>query len=109
MSSEIVRQLREISGVQGIVIANSEGEVVEETVGVAAERVAAFVRLLKEVADGIGHTADLGQLERAVLSVDDTRLLVVAGGGRLTGMLLDADSSPLLVGKSVARILSGTS
>ncbi len=107
MGSEAVRQLQELRGVEGVVMASPQGEVLENTIGGAGGRVAAFVAMLKEVADSVGAQASLAHLQQAVLTSDDTRLLLLPSGGRLTGLLLDQDASPLLAGKSAARILAG--
>lgn len=106
MGSGVAKQLLGIRGVQGIVMATPEGEVLEETVGGAAQRVAGFVAMLRQVADEVGQKGAVGQLAQGVLTVNDTRLLVLSSGDRLTALLLDRDTSPLLAGKSAARILA---
>jgi predicted regulator of Ras-like GTPase activity (Roadblock/LC7/MglB family) len=107
MDDNVIRLLQHVKGVQGIVMSTAQGEVLKGTVGGAADRVAGFTCMLKEVADEVGEKGSVGQWQQGVLTVDDTRLLVLASGERLTGLLLDPDTSPLLAGKSAARILAG--
>lgn len=104
-SSDLLARLGKIEGVGGVVLASSDGIILDTTIADSdGEREAAVAVFLGGAARQLGESLQLGEFQHGVVSSGNRRLLILQTIDRFCGLVLGERGSPALVASAAAQI-----
>lgn len=106
MQPDILARLRAIAGVTGVVIAASDGVVLNADIPDSdGESEAAAAVFTGAAADQLGQTLQLGAFGHGLVALKNKRLLVLQQPDRYIGLLLSDNASPTIVANAADEVL----
>jgi predicted regulator of Ras-like GTPase activity (Roadblock/LC7/MglB family) len=106
MADDVMTQLRAINGVEGVVLAASDGVLMQADVQDSdAESQAAVTVFVGTAAHQLSEALALGPFAYGVIAQKSKRLLILPQGDRYIGLILAENASPAIVTNAVNAIL----
>ncbi len=106
MAEDVITQLRAISGVEKVVLAASDGVLMDADVRDSdAENQAAVTVFVGTAAQQLSNTLQLGTFVHGVITQKSRRLLILPQAERYVGLILAENASPTIVANAASEIL----
>jgi len=106
MADDVITQLRAISGVEKVVLAASDGVLMDADVRDSdAENQAAVTVFVGTAAQQLSNTLQLGTFVHGVVAQKSRRLLILPQAERYVGLILAENASPTIVANAASEIL----
>lgn len=106
MSTDVIAQLRTISGVDSVVVASHDGVLIGADVQNSdAESQAAVIVFVGTAAQQLSDTLQLGALAHGVITQKSKRLLILPQADRYIGLELAENASPSIVATAANEML----
>jgi len=106
MANDVIAQLRAISGVEGVLLAASDGVLMNTDVQDSeAENQAAVTVFVGTAAQQLSDALQLGAFLHGVIAQKSKRLLILPQTDRYVGLILAENTSPAIVASAATEIL----
>jgi len=101
---ELARDLRQVEGVEGAVIISKDGVVLASDMEGDPEKEGAVAVFVGNAANQIGEALALGALDRGVVIIGESKMLVLECPDYYLGLLLAERTSPTIIASRVESL-----